>query len=61
MIDQLERLDAGAEGGDFAGRVDLARVATFGHSYGGNVAVEACARDARVKACLNADGGAFGR
>jgi dienelactone hydrolase len=42
------------------GRLDLSRIATMGHSYGGNIAVEACARDPRVKACAFLDGGAFG-
>jgi predicted dienelactone hydrolase len=60
VIDQLAALDAGASEALFQGRIDLERVGTIGHSYGGNVAVEACARDPRVKACTVLDGGAFG-
>lgn len=59
IIDRFAQEDASAAS-PFRGRLDLARIATFGHSYGGNIAVEACARDARVKACLQTDGGAFG-
>jgi predicted dienelactone hydrolase len=40
----------------FAGRLDLARVGAFGHSFGGIVAARACQRDPRIKACLNQDG-----
>ncbi len=57
----LDRLAAPHSGtGPLAGRIDLGKVATIGHSYGGNVAVEACARDPRVSACASLDGGAFG-
>ena len=38
-------------------RVDLQRVAAVGHSLGGMTAVRACQRDARIRACVNLDGG----
>ncbi len=59
ILDELALLDA-RRGDPLAGRLDLGRIATGGHSYGGNVAIDACARDARVKACFQFDGGAFG-
>jgi len=40
----------------FSGRVDLARVGVFGHSFGGVAAGRACELDQRFKACLNQDG-----
>lgn len=61
VIDKLEALAQGEGEDGFEGKLALDKIATWGHSHGGNVAVEACARDARVKACLNMDGSAFGR
>jgi pimeloyl-ACP methyl ester carboxylesterase len=40
----------------FAGRLDLTRIGTFGHSFGGLAAAHACQKDPRFKACLNQDG-----
>lgn len=60
VIDRLAALDQGADGGALAGRLDLDRLATMGHSHGGNIAVEACARDPRVRACVDLDGAGFG-
>jgi len=40
----------------FAGRLDLARIGAFGHSFGGIAAAHACQKDQRIKACLNEDG-----
>jgi hypothetical protein len=40
--------------------VDTAALITGGHSYGANVAIEACHRDPRVRGCYSLDGGAFG-
>jgi dienelactone hydrolase len=59
VLDRLTALD-GSRSDPLAGRIDAGRIATFGHSYGGNVAVEACYREPRVRACISADGGAFG-
>lgn len=41
-----------------AAAVDWDRVGSMGHSSGGLVAIESCARDERVRACVNLDGGA---
>jgi len=40
----------------FYSKADVARVAAFGHSIGGRVAVRACQRDDRFRSCLNEDG-----
>jgi dienelactone hydrolase len=39
-----------------AGRLDLARVAALGHSFGGNAALEWCRTDQRCLAAVNLDG-----
>lgn len=44
VIDRLEALNASRDTPGWAGWLDLGRIATLGHSYGGNVAVEAGAR-----------------
>ncbi len=54
-LDQLAALNADPAS-PFAGRFDLARVASMGHSLGGITAVQACRADARFRACLNFDG-----
>jgi dienelactone hydrolase len=40
-----------------AGRLDLNRVATMGHSAGGAFAARACQLDSGIKACVDLDGG----
>jgi predicted dienelactone hydrolase len=66
LIDQLEKVNAGAGSGitgpakRFAGRLDLAHLGIFGMSYGGATAGEVCLHDPRCKAGLNFDGGQFG-
>ncbi|WP_257454772.1 alpha/beta hydrolase family protein [Archangium lipolyticum] len=57
LVDELERLQAGS--GLLAGRMDLERLGAFGHSMGGNAAMELCARDARCRAVANLDGGVW--
>jgi dienelactone hydrolase len=42
------------------GAVDLGRVGTFGHSFGGAVAVQTAFQDSRVQAAMNLDGWTFG-
>jgi len=39
----------------FSGRLDLAHVGVFGHSFGGIAAAHACQKNERIKACLNQD------
>ncbi len=57
VLDELSRLnEAGVSPLPFAGRLDLARVGAFGHSFGGIAAAHACQKDRRIKACLNQDG-----
>jgi hypothetical protein len=55
-IDQLTAMNAGTSTAPFAQRLDLQNIAAWGHSFGGRAAPHACQRDARIKACLNADG-----
>jgi dienelactone hydrolase len=40
----------------FTGRLDLARLGAFGHSFGGNAALELCRTDQRCRAAANLDG-----
>lgn len=60
VLDHLERLEAGAPGGQFAGALDLDRVGVFGMSFGGSNAGEVCRQDRRCKAGVNMDGQQFG-
>jgi pimeloyl-ACP methyl ester carboxylesterase len=53
VLDDLSRAPSSLP---FAGRLDLARVGAFGHSFGGLAAAHACQKDPRFKACLNQDG-----
>jgi dienelactone hydrolase len=43
-----------------AGKLDLARIGSFGHSFGGATALEVCRVDARCRAAVNMDGGLYG-
>jgi predicted dienelactone hydrolase len=54
VLDRLGELNQGD--GPLAQRLDLSRVGIMGHSLGGLTAAQACAADARFKACLNLDG-----
>ena len=56
IIFVLEQLVHASANLPFAGRLDLARVGAFGHSFGGLAAGHACQKDRRFKACLNEDG-----
>jgi hypothetical protein len=55
VVDQVEALEAGSD--RFGGRLDLARLGAFGHSLGGNAALEYCRLDRRCLAAANLDGG----
>lgn len=55
-IDQLEKLNQADPKGLLTGRIDLARVGVFGISLGAIDGAQACAKDARIKACLLMDG-----
>lgn len=41
-------------------RIDLSRIGTFGHSFGGAVAVQTAFQDRRILAAMNLDGWTFG-
>lgn len=60
LIDGLVALNRATSSSPFAGRLDLSRLATVGHSFGGAMAVEICSRDSRVTAAVNIDGWLFG-
>jgi predicted dienelactone hydrolase len=55
VANQLENLNADSTG-RFAGRLDLSRFGAFGHSFGGNAALEWCRADQRCRAAANLDG-----
>ena len=44
----------------FAGKLDLTRIGSFGHSFGGATALEVCRIDTRCRAAVNMDGGLYG-
>jgi predicted dienelactone hydrolase len=54
VADHLERLAAGS--GMLARRIDLGRIGSVGHSFGGDAALEWCRIDARCRAAVNVDG-----
>jgi predicted dienelactone hydrolase len=43
-----------------AGKLDLTRIGSLGHSFGGAAALEVCRVDARCRAAVNMDGGLYG-
>lgn len=55
VADHLERLDEHSTG-LARDRLDLARLGAFGHSFGGNAALEWCRTDPRCRAAANLDG-----
>ena len=59
-LDRLEQLNASDPSGTFTGRLDLARVGVFGHSFGGSQAAQFCHDDARCRAGVDVDGIPFG-
>jgi pimeloyl-ACP methyl ester carboxylesterase len=56
VLAQLRALEAGQPLSLFAGRLDLERMAMFGHSLGGANAAAACQQEPRLRACANLDG-----
>ena len=60
VLDRFSRL-ANAPDAPWGGRVDVSRVGFIGYSFGGAVAAEAAARDHRIGAVVNLDGGLFGQ
>ncbi len=55
VMNQLDGLNT-APGGMFSGRLDLARLGVFGHSFGGATAAQVCHMDTRCQAGINIDG-----
>jgi dienelactone hydrolase len=55
VADWLGQLAADTDG-PLAGRIDLDRLGAFGHSFGGNAALEWCRHDGRCLAAANLDG-----
>ena len=60
VLDRLERLNASDTSDKFQGRLDMARVGVFGHSFGGATALQFCHDDSRCKAGIDVDGQPFG-
>jgi len=60
VLDRLERLNSFDVSGKFTGRLDMARVGVFGHSFGGATAAQFCHDDSRCKAAIDLDGQPFG-
>ncbi len=60
VLDRLAQLNASDASGIFAGRLDMARVGVFGHSFGGAAAALFCHEDSRCKAGVDVDGDLHG-
>jgi len=60
VLDRLAQLNASDASGTFTGRLDLARVGVFGHSFGGAAAALFCHEDSRCKAGIDVDGAPHG-
>jgi dienelactone hydrolase len=60
VLDRLERLNTSDPSGKFIGRLDMAGVGVFGHSFGGAQAAQFCSQDSRCKAGIDVDGSLHG-
>jgi dienelactone hydrolase len=60
VLDRLAQLNASDSTGKFTGRLDMARVGVFGHSFGGATAAQFCSQDSRCKAGIDIDGSLHG-
>jgi predicted dienelactone hydrolase len=60
VLDRLEQLNTSDPSGKFTGRLDLAQVGVFGHSFGGAQAAQFCSQDSRCKAGVDVDGRPLG-
>jgi predicted dienelactone hydrolase len=62
VLDELlgKRAMADPLASEVSRHVDSGRIASMGHSLGGEASMIACDRDARIRACINADGGMGG-
>lgn len=59
-LNRLAAIDRNDPDGRFTGRLDLAKVGVFGHSFGGAAAADFCRRDPRCVAGVDIDGRLFG-
>lgn len=59
VVDRLQRLNVDTAS-QFRGRMDLVRLGTFGHSFGGATALQFCHDDSRCRAAADLDGIPFG-
>lgn len=59
VLNQLEAMNQNPSS-VFFGRLRVSDSGAFGHSFGGAVSAEVCARDPRVRAALDLDGSLFG-
>jgi pimeloyl-ACP methyl ester carboxylesterase len=60
VLDRLQALNESTRQDRFRGRLDLARVGAFGHSFGGAAVAEFCRRDPRCRAGVDIDGAPHG-
>ena len=60
ILDRLQRLNDTDSSGKFKGRLDMANVGIFGHSFGGATAAQFCHDDSRCKAGIDVDGAPLG-
>ncbi|MGA3044365.1 MAG: family membership [Bryobacteraceae bacterium] len=60
VLDRLAQLNGADPSGKFKGRLDLAHVGVFGHSFGGAAAAQFCHDDSRCQAGIDLDGAPFG-
>ncbi|MES1023091.1 hypothetical protein ABN584_09350 [Gloeocapsa sp. BRSZ] len=60
VVNQLERINTKDPQELLTKRLDLDQIGIFGHSLGGDTAIEAMKRDRRLKAGMNMDGGSYG-
>ena len=54
VVDQLENINKGS--GVLAGRLDVTGIGVFGHSLGGNAALDFCRKNNHCKVAINLDG-----
>jgi dienelactone hydrolase len=60
VLNELERINSKDPQELLTGRLDLRQIGIFGHSLGGDTAIEAMKSDRRLKAGINMDGGSYG-
>ncbi|MFD2115802.1 alpha/beta hydrolase family protein [Paenibacillus yanchengensis] len=60
VINQIEKLNAGAIESQFKGKIDLNNIGVMGHSFGGATAFNTTYLDHRIKAGINMDGSLYG-